>query len=43
GSFRVVRGGGWVGYPEHCRVARRHRNNPDTRDIHIGFRLVFVP
>ncbi len=43
GSRRVVRGGGWGGSPEDCRVADRNGLNPDFRLNSIGFRLVFVP
>lgn len=40
---RVVRGGSWDDDPEFCRVALRGRNDPDFRNLNIGFRLVFVP
>lgn len=43
GTFRVVRGGSWNGYPGRCRVANRNRGDPDGRGNSIGIRLVFVP
>ncbi len=39
GSCRVMRGGGWLLYPWHCRSAFRRGNDPRTRGINIGFRL----
>lgn len=43
GFLRVLRGGGWDEYEEHCRSAYRYSKGPDSRDVDIGFRLVFVP
>jgi formylglycine-generating enzyme required for sulfatase activity len=36
---RVLRGGGWYGGAEYCRVSRRGYGAPDDRDGGIGFRL----
>jgi len=43
GSFRVLRGGGWVSSAEGCRSARRDFNSPSYRYNAVGFRLVLVP
>ena len=40
GSSRVLRGGSWINYDTHCRVANRYRHNPDNRNNLNGFRLV---
>lgn len=39
-EFRVVRGGAWNNYASFCRVANRSYNNPSSRNLDIGFRLV---
>jgi formylglycine-generating enzyme required for sulfatase activity/predicted Ser/Thr protein kinase len=39
GLFRVVRGGSWDDYPQHCRVAYRGDLTPDNRCSFLGFRL----
>ena len=39
GSFRVLRGGGWLGYPQFCRSAYRFRLTPDSRISNFGFRV----
>ncbi len=43
GSNRVIRGGSWSSYVEHCRSANRGRSAPDGRRSRVGFRPVFVP
>jgi formylglycine-generating enzyme required for sulfatase activity len=43
GSFRVLRGGSWLSYPQFCRVSFRLSRVPDYGDIGNGFRLVLVP
>jgi formylglycine-generating enzyme required for sulfatase activity len=44
GSNRVVRGGGWHGGAESCRVAYRYDNYiPGSRSIGFGFRSVLPP
>ena len=42
GSYRVLRGGGWVSRARYCRSADRDYNNPTYRDYGYGFR-VFLP
>ena len=43
GSYRVVRGGGWVGPARFCRSAFRHCVRArDPRNI-LGFRASLVP
>ena len=39
GSYRVLRGGSWNGYPVYTRAARRGRNTPSDRGAYSGFRL----
>jgi hypothetical protein len=39
GSGRVIRGGSWSPYPQHCRVAYRFSYAPGFRNGFIGFRL----
>jgi formylglycine-generating enzyme required for sulfatase activity len=41
GERRVLRGGSWYFYPEHCRSADRSRHVPGRRTFDIGFRLCF--
>jgi len=40
GSRRVIRCGGWNGFPEVCRVAVRNGSYPEIRSIILGFRVV---
>jgi len=39
GTRRVVRGGGWSGNAEYCRVSGRSNSRPAYRSYYIGFRL----
>ncbi|MCC5842500.1 MAG: SUMF1/EgtB/PvdO family nonheme iron enzyme [Opitutales bacterium] len=39
GSYRVNRGGSWLGFPEYCRVASRIRYRPGIQWDDHGFRL----
>ena len=39
GLYRVLRGGSWTCYPQHCRSAFRLIYSPDLRFINIGFRI----
>ena len=39
-SDRVVRGGGWINFAFHCRVANRGLETPAHRNNNFGFRLV---
>jgi len=39
GSYRVDRGGGWFGYPQYCRAARRDGGTPAIRDHGLCVRL----
>jgi formylglycine-generating enzyme required for sulfatase activity len=43
GSYRVLRGGCWIIYPEYCRVAIRFNASPRDRSHYIGFRLALEP
>ena len=40
GSFRVFRGGSWLGNARGTRSARRDRLDADNRSVNNGFRLV---
>lgn len=40
GSYRVIRGGGWLNGPRFCRAALRSRSRPTLRNNRLGFRLV---
>ena len=40
GKYRILRGGSWLTYPEHCRSAHRSRYSPVKRINLIGFRIV---
>lgn len=41
GSYRVLRGGGWISLPAFARVANRNRPAPDyRRGMVLGFRLI---
>jgi formylglycine-generating enzyme required for sulfatase activity len=37
---RLLRGGAWLNYSDHCRAACRNNYSPDTRNFIIGFRVV---
>ena len=39
---RVLRGGSWRNYQDHCRAVYRSRVNHNSRYVSIGFRLVGV-
>ncbi len=41
GTYRVVRGGSWYGLAEYGRVANRGGNEPVSRALSVGFRVVF--
>lgn len=43
GSYRVYRGGSWVGNASYCRVSFRSDSTPDNRGRNLGFRVVLVP
>ena len=40
GSFRIVRGGCWMGASGICRSARRSWRSPDLRTLALGFRVL---
>ena len=37
---RVLRGGSWRSYQEFCRCASRYGLDPNSKDSHVGFRMV---
>lgn len=39
GSYRVLRGGSWFGYPQNCRCTLRSIIRPQSRGTCVGFRL----
>jgi formylglycine-generating enzyme required for sulfatase activity len=43
GSYKVIRGGGWITYWYYTRVALRYHYAPDVRDLDIGFRCAGSP
>ena len=45
GASRVLRGGGWINYPEVCRSAFRRRSRPEGRNRYhgLGFRVALDP
>jgi eukaryotic-like serine/threonine-protein kinase len=43
GSTRVIRGGCWNSVPDQATTRHRHFATPETRNDHIGFRVVAVP
>jgi formylglycine-generating enzyme required for sulfatase activity len=43
GSYRVLRGGGWDGNANNCRVAARSYNLPADKGSIIGFRVALAP
>ena len=40
GTYRVLRGGGWNGYADNCRVSHRTGVKPAYRFVKLGLRLV---
>jgi uncharacterized protein (TIGR02996 family) len=40
-TYRVLRGGGWYGYPQFCSAAYRLWDAPANRDSCYGFRVCF--
>jgi formylglycine-generating enzyme required for sulfatase activity len=38
---RVLRGGSWTAYDQHCRSSKRGNGVPDLRFPYIGFRVVY--
>lgn len=42
GVRRVLRGGGWGGYPDHARSAYRNSYVPENRYVDTGFRLARI-
>jgi formylglycine-generating enzyme required for sulfatase activity len=42
-SSKVIRGGSWDYYPQHCRSAYRNYFNARDSSDYIGFRIVYVP
>ena len=38
GTYRVLRGGGWNGFPSNCRSACRYRSSPGNRYSYHGLR-----
>jgi len=42
-KHRVLRGGGWFGFPPYCRSASRLHDKPGMRLCYYGFRVVVVP
>ena len=43
GSYRVLRGGYWLGSAQRCRSADRLNAGPSHRYVDVGFRPVFLP
>ena len=43
GSYRVLRGGSWSSYAEHCRSGSRYYYAPVNRSHSLGFRLALSP
>ena len=43
GSYRVIRGGGWVNVARDCRSAKRGWNGPENTYDRFGFRVVVAP
>ncbi|MEM7255737.1 MAG: formylglycine-generating enzyme family protein, partial [Pseudomonadota bacterium] len=41
GSARVLRGGAFYDHPDYLRAAYRYYNDPDYRDLNVGFRVVW--
>ncbi len=42
GSYRVIRGGGWIDAGRLCRSASRYLIMPSLKHIDLGFRLVLI-
>lgn len=42
GTKKVIRGGGWLGSPEACRVVDRYSDTPDHRGHSMGFRVAMT-
>jgi formylglycine-generating enzyme len=42
GTKKVIRGGGWLGSPEACRVVDRYSDTPDHRGHSMGFRIAMT-
>ncbi|MFN0085309.1 MAG: formylglycine-generating enzyme family protein, partial [Blastocatellia bacterium] len=42
GSYRVIRGGGWINDAVFCRSAIRSNADPGDRDDFVGLRLVRI-
>ena len=42
-SYRVLRGGGWNGFADYCRVGIRYYDSPDGAYNDLGFRAVLPP
>ncbi len=42
-QYRVIRGGSWYNNPWYCRSAYRNGNEPDSRYLTYGFRVVSLP
>ena len=43
GSYRLLRGAGWLGNSGDCRASRRYYGTPDYVDINSGFRAARNP
>ena len=43
GSYRLLRGGGWVYYSDDCRASRRFDSTPGGIFYDLGFRVVRTP
>jgi len=41
-ATKILRGGSWRTFPNHCRCANRNNLFPDLRDSYIGLRVVRV-
>ena len=43
GTYKVVRGGGWLNGAGRCRSAFRSWRGPSNRDLSLGFRVALIP
>lgn len=43
GTTRVMRGGSWIDYAQHCRSGIRRDSNPDIGYHYFGFRVICRP